>query len=99
METVKGALGSLLYAGVMSSGVAFTLQIIAQKDLNPTIAALLMSLESVIATIGGFVAYKVGFLKDDQTMTARQIVGCVIVFTAVILVQLPTEWFHKKKNV
>lgn len=98
-ETVKGALGSLLYAGVMSSGVAFTLQIIAQKDLNPTIAALLMSLESVIATIGGFVAYKVGFLKDDQTMTGRQIVGCAIVFTAVILVQLPTEWFHKKKNV
>lgn len=98
VETVNGALGSLLYAGVMSSGVAFTLQIIAQKDLNPTIAALLMSLESVIATIGGFVAYKLGVLTADQTMTGRQIVGCVIVFSAVILVQLPTEWFHKKKN-
>lgn len=98
VETVKGALGSLLYAGVMSSGVAFTLQIIAQKDLNPTIAALLMSLESVIATISGVVAYKIGFLKTDQTMTLRQVAGCVIVFSAVILVQLPTEWFHKKKK-
>lgn len=98
VETVKGALGSLLYAGVMSSGVAFTLQIIAQKDLNPTIAALLMSLESVIATISGVIAYKIGFLKTDQTMSFRQVMGCVIVFTAVILVQLPTEWFHKKKQ-
>lgn len=97
VDTVKGALGSLLYAGVMSSGVAFTLQIIAQKDLNPTIAALLMSLESVIATISGVVAFKIGFLKTDQTMTLRQVLGCVIVFSAVILVQLPTEWLHKKK--
>ena len=96
-QAVMGAIGSLLYAGVMSSGVAFTLQIIAQKDLNPTIAALIMSLESVIATIAGVVAYKIGFLKTDQTMTLRQIAGCVIVFTAVVLVQLPTEWFHKKK--
>lgn len=91
-------IGSLLYAGIMSSGVAYTLQIVGQKDLNPTVAALIMSLESVIATISGYAAYKIGLLTTDQTLTLRQIMGCVIVFSAVILVQLPTEWFVKKKK-
>jgi drug/metabolite transporter (DMT)-like permease len=66
---------------------------------NPTVAALIMSLESVIATISGWIAYKIGFLSTDQTLTPRQIAGCVIVFAAVILVQLPPEWFRfGKKN-
>ena len=81
------------------SGVGYTLQIVGQKGLNPTVAALIMSLESVIATISGWIAYKIGFLTTDQTLTARQIAGCVIVFAAVILVQLPPEWFRfGKKN-
>lgn len=88
----------LLYTGVLSSGVAYTLQIIGQKGLDPTIAALIMSLESVVATIAGFVAYKIGWLSTDQTMTARQIIGCAVVFAAVILVQLPWENFKLKKN-
>ncbi|MBR1931530.1 MAG: DMT family transporter [Lachnospiraceae bacterium] len=90
-------MGALLYAGVLSSGVAYTFQIIGQKGLNPTVAALLMSLESVVATVSGWVAYKIGFLKTDQTLTPRQIVGCVIVFVAVLLVKLPEELFTMYK--
>ncbi len=86
--------GTLLYAGVLSCGLAYTLQIIGQRDVNPTIAALIMSLESVVATVSGWVAFEIGFLKTDQTLTPRQILGCAIVFAAVILVQLPAEWFR-----
>ena len=84
-------MGSLLYAGVLSCGVAYTLQIVGQKGVNPTVAALILSLESVVATVTGFLAYKIGFLKTDQSMTLQQILGCVIVFAAVILVQLPVS--------
>ncbi|MBQ9141207.1 MAG: DMT family transporter [Lachnospiraceae bacterium] len=94
---ITSGVSTLLYAGVMSCGVAYTLQIVGQNGVNPTVAALLMSLESVVATIAGVAAYKIGFLKTDQTMTPRQIAGCVIVFAAVILVQLPKEWFEKKR--
>jgi drug/metabolite transporter (DMT)-like permease len=95
---LQEGLGALLYAGVLSCGVGYTLQIVGQKGLNPTVAALIMSLESVIATISGWIAYKIGFLTTDQTLTARQIAGCVIVFAAVILVQLPPEWFRFGKK-
>lgn len=95
---ITSGVGTLLYSGVMSCGVAYTLQIVGQNGVNPTVAALLLSLESVVATIAGMLAYKIGFLKVDQTMSARQIAGCVIVFAAVILVQLPKEWFEKKKR-
>lgn len=94
---ITSGMGALLYAGVMSCGVAYTLQIVGQNGVNPTVAALLMSLESVVATIAGVIAYKIGFLKTDQTMTLRQVLGCAVVFAAVILVQLPKEWFEKKR--
>ncbi|MDR0949569.1 MAG: DMT family transporter [Lachnospiraceae bacterium] len=81
----------LLYAGVMCCGVAYTLQIVGQKGLNPTIAALVMSLEAVVAAVAGFFAYRIGILQQDQTLTVRQMLGCAIVFGAVILVQLPTK--------
>ncbi len=97
-QLTSGA-GTLLYAGVMSCGVAYTLQIVGQKGVNPTVAALLLSLESVVATVAGVIAYRLGFLEADQSMTAAQVIGCVIVFAAVILVQLPQEWFEKKKRV
>ncbi len=96
-QLIDGAV-PILYAGVMSCGVAYTLQIVGQKGVNPTIAALILSLESVVSVLAGWVAYEIGFLKDDQTLTFRQIIGCVIVFAAVILVQLPIEeWIEKKK--
>ena len=95
---VTSGISTLLYAGLMSCGVAYTLQIVGQNGVNPPVAALLMSLESVVATITGVIAFKIGFLKVDQTMTLQQVAGCVIVFMAVILVQLPKEWFEKKKR-
>ena len=95
---ITGGMTSLLYAGVMSCGVAYTLQIVGQKGVNPTVAALILSLESVVATVSGWIAFRIGFLKEDQTLTGKQILGCAIVFAAVILVQLPESWFHRKKG-
>lgn len=95
---LKDGMGSLLYAGVLSCGVAYTLQIVGQKGVNPTVAALILSLESVVATVSAWIAYKIGFLSTDQSLTARQIAGCVIVFAAVILVQLPDEWFRLRRK-
>lgn len=81
---------SIFYAGVMSSGIAFTLQIVAQKHLNPTVASLIMSLESVFAALAGAVF--------GERLTGSEIFGCTLVFLAIILAQLPVEkWFVKKK--
>lgn len=78
----------LLYAGVLSCGVAYTLQIIGQKGTNPTVASLILSLESVVAALSGFFAYRLGMLKTDQTLSIKQIIGCAVVFASVLLVQL-----------
>ena len=74
----------ILYAGAMSSGVAYTFQIIGQKGLRPTIASLIMSLESVISAISGW-------LLLDQALSAREIFGCVLMFGAIVLAQLPEK--------
>lgn len=95
-QLIDGAV-PVLYTGIMSSGVAYTLQILGQRNFNPTIAAMIMSLESVISAVASFIAYRLGFLKTDQSMTAVQIIGCVIMFTAVIFVQLPTDKLFRKK--
>ena len=78
----------LCYAGVMSMGVAYSLQIIGQKHLPPTEASLIMSLESVIAALCGW-----AFLKER--MTFLELTGCALVFIAVILSQLPAEKAEK----
>ncbi len=99
MAEILPGWGALLYAGVMSCGVAYTLQLIGQRDVNPTVAALILSLESVIATVAGWAAYTVGLLKMDQSLTGRQIAGCALVFGAVILVQLPwKKWSRRSGN-
>ena len=72
----------ILYAGVLSSGVGYTLQIIGQKGLNPTVASLILSLESVISVLAGWL-----FL--GQNMSAREVMGCVLMFGAIVLAQLP----------
>lgn len=97
-QQIGSGMGALLYAGVLSCGVAYTLQIVGQKGVNPTVAALILSLESVVATVSGWIAFKIGFLKEDQSLTGRQIAGCVIVFAAVILVQLPREMFGRGRR-
>lgn len=97
---IMDGMGALLYSGVLSCGVAYTLQIIGQRGVNPTVAALILSLESVIAAVSGWAAYKMGLLTTDQSLTPRQMAGCALVFGAVILVQLPKEWldFLQKKT-
>lgn len=76
---------SILYTGVLSSGVAYTLQIVGQKRTNPVLASLLMSLESVFASLFGALILR-------QIPTGREIFGCVLMFAAIILAQvLPTE--------
>jgi Permeases of the drug/metabolite transporter (DMT) superfamily len=72
----------ILYAGVMSCGVAYTLQIIAQRDVKETVASLLMSLESVFAAI-------TGWLVLHEKLSPSEFVGCILIFGAVILAQLP----------
>lgn len=83
LSTMVSCWQSVLYAGLMSSGVAYTLQIVAQKDTHPTTASLLMSFESVFAVLAGMV-----ILRDR--MSSWEIIGCVVMFAAVILAQLPS---------
>lgn len=78
---------SLMFAGVLSMGVAYSLQIAGQKHLEPTPAALIMSLESVFAVLGGW-------LVLHETMTKWELLGCCLVFCAVILSQLPSGKKH-----
>lgn len=72
---------TILYAGIMSCGVAYTLQILGQKHTNPTLATLLMSLESVFAALSGW-------LLLNEKLSIKELFGCVLIFTAVILAQL-----------
>ena len=74
----------ILYAGIMSCGVAYTLQIIGQKNMNPTVASLILSLESCISVLAGWVLL-------GQQLSAKEILGCVIMFVAIILAQLPQK--------
>ena len=87
MRDVFAAMGAIAYAGILSTGVAFTLQIVGQKDLDPTPASIIMSMESVVAVICGALILK-------EIMTTWEIWGCILMFTAVILSQLP----EKKKS-
>ena len=75
----------------MTDGVVLSCQILGQKNFNPTASAMILSLESVISAISSYIAYSVGFLSQDQTLTMVQIVGCAIVFGAVIFVQIPVD--------
>ncbi len=79
----------ILYAGVLSCGVAYTLQIVGQKNYNPTVATLLLSLESVFSVLTGWVVL-------HQSLSARELSGCVLIFIAVILAQLPDKKAQKK---
>ena len=74
----------ILYAGILSCGVAYTLQIVGQKGMNPTVASLIMSLESCISVIAGW-------LILGQNLSSREIFGCVLMFGAIMLAQLPQK--------
>lgn len=82
LSQIRPAMGSILFAGILSSGVAYTLQIIGQKNLNPTIASLAMSLESVFSAVGGWMIL-------HEKLSAREFLGCALMFAAIILSQVP----------
>lgn len=82
LEKIFAAWLPILYAGVLSCGVAYTLQIVGQKDFNPTIASLILSLESVFSVLAGWIIL-------NQALTGREMLGCVLIFSAIILAQIP----------
>ena len=81
-DVSTGALLALLYSGILSSGVAYTLQIIGQKGADPSIASLIMSLEAPISAVSGFVILQ-------QALSAWELLGCVLMSAAIVLAQLP----------
>lgn len=90
-ENIAAAWVPILYAGVLSSGVAYTLQIVGQKNYNPTVATLLLSLESVFSVLTGWVVL-------GQKLSARELFGCTLIFVAVVLAQLPGREEKKRER-
>ena len=84
MEALRMCAWPILYVGIFPSGVAYTLQILAQKDSNPTVVSLLLSLESVFATLAGAI------ILHDR-MSGKEYLGCVLLLIAVVLAQLPEK--------
>ena len=78
-----------LFAGVLSSGVGYTLQIVGQKGLDPTTASLILSLESVFSVLAGWILL-------NQNLSIREISGCVLIFAGIILAQIPMK--NKKQR-
>ena len=81
MSNILQAWLPILYAGILSCGVAYTFQIIGQKGCDPTIASLILSLESVVSVLAGWVIL-------HQSLSAKEITGCVLMFAAIILAQV-----------
>jgi drug/metabolite transporter (DMT)-like permease len=79
---IRLAFPAILYAGIFSSGVAYTMQIVGQEDVNPTLASLVMSLESVFGAVSGWIVLGERMLPVEMT-------GAVLMFAAVILAQVP----------
>lgn len=82
LDSILAAWMPILYAGVMSSGVAYTLQVVGQKNADPTVASLLLSLESVFSVLAGWVLL-------GQSLSGKELFGCALMFAAIILAQLP----------
>lgn len=90
INTIMDAKFTIIYAGVMSCGVAYTLQIIGQKYTDPTSATLIMSLESVFAALSGWIIL-------GEAFSLKEFIGCILVFAAVILSQLGALPLPEKK--
>ena len=89
-EAVNSCWGPLLYAGILSSGIAFTLQIAGQKHVEPSTASLLMSLESVFAVLSGW-------LVLGDVLNLWESIGCVLIFAAIMISQIPDQKKEKPK--
>lgn len=85
MQDILACWLPLLYGGLLSSGVAYTLQIVGQKGVNPAVASLILSLESVFSVLAGWV------LMPGSSLSSWEIIGCVIVFAAVVMVNLAPQ--------
>ena len=92
VEKVSSALIPIIYCGLISGGIGYTLQIVGQKFSEPATASLLMSMESVFAVI-------TGVLVLNESMSVKEIIGCIIMFAAVLLVQIPIKKKNKKPQV
>ena len=88
LPAILAAKWPLLYTGVMSCGVAFTAQVYGQKYAAPAVASLLLCTESVFSVLFGWILL-------HQTLTARELFGCCVMFAAVVLTQIPTDLFHR----
>ena len=83
-ELVRSCSVPILYSGIMSCGVAYTLQIVGQQYAEPTTSSIILSLESVFAALAGWVLL-------NETLTFREVLGCILMFVAIIIVQLPQK--------
>ena len=90
LEGIRACMGSLLYAAVCSGAIGYTLQIAGQKYLEPAPASLLLCLESVFAALGGWI-----FLHD--ALSARELLGCALMFGATIIALMPRYHAHESK--
>ena len=84
LQSIADAYDSILYCGIISVGVAYTLQIIAQQHVDPSRAAILMSLEAVFAVLGGW-------LMLDEILSNRELFGCILMFAGMLLSQIPVK--------
>lgn len=84
LSSLTAAWAPVLYAGVLSCGVAYTLQVVAQKHVEPTLASLVLSLESVFSVLAGW-------LVLGQALSARELAGCGAMFCAIVLAQMPAR--------
>lgn len=91
MSQILAAWMPILYAGVMSCGVAYTLQIVAQKGMNPAVASLILSMESVFSVLAGWVVL-------HEKLGRSELLGCFLMFLAIILAQIPESVLNKKEE-
>lgn len=91
LSNILAAAPQILYLGIMSSGVAYTLQIVGQKYAEPAVASISMSLESVFAALGGW-------LISSNALTGKELIGCGLVFAAIITAQISDFMPEKPKN-
>ncbi|SDB15889.1 DMT family transporter [Eubacterium oxidoreducens] len=89
LQSIWDAKITILYAGALSCGIAYTLQILGQRRTSPTVATLLMSLESVFAALFGWIILR-------EALNTKELIGCGLIFLAVILAQLPFNLSHSK---
>ena len=91
LAQLRSVIGPLLFVGLLSGAIGYTLQIVGQRDVDPTLASLLMSFESVFSVLGGAVLLQ-------QHLSGAEIGGCVLMFAAIILAQLPVGIDLSKKS-